>query len=407
MTGKIAYILSRFPKVSETFILREINTLEGKGWEIELYPLILEKEAVVHSEAKPWLEKLHYFPWLSMGILSANTRSFFHSPIGYIMLWGRMVLGNVSNPKFLVRSLLLFPKAIQMAEEMHNNGIQHIHAHYATYPTLAAWIIYNLTDIPYSVTVHAHDIYVTQTMLAKKLKASSFIIAISEFNRRFLRQHIGSEIEDKIKVVHCGIDSKIYALSTDYSVNWQFQLISIGSLQDYKGFPYLIEACALLVKRNIPIHCEIIGEGEKRNYLEKLINEHSLKNVVYLAGAKTQAEVAKALSKADCYVQPSIITKTGKMEGIPVAIMEALSSGLPVIASDISGISEIVRPGGTGYLVPEKSPSKLADALEFVFRHPQDAMRLVKNGQELVAEEFNLNKNIARVAHLFENFHDE
>jgi len=407
MAGKIAYILSRFPKISETFILREINALQNEGWEIELYPLILEKEKVVHIEAKPWLKTLHHFPWISGDVVRANLRYFFKSPFGYLKLWGKMVSGNSSNPKFLARALVIFPKALRMAEEMQRSGIQHIHAHFATHPALTAWLIHHLTGISYSVTVHAHDIYVSQTMLVEKMRAASFIVAISEFNREFLIKHVGTEIEEKIKVVHCGIDLETYKSRDEAPPHAKFELKSIGSLEDYKGMRYLIEACALLLEEKVPLRCEIIGRGKKRPQLERMIAKYHLEETVFLAGAKTQKEVAEALGKADCYVQPSIITDTGKMEGIPVSIMEALGSGLPVVASDISGIPELVRPDETGYLVPEKNPEVLADTLAYIFRHPQKAKDLAKKGRELVEEKYNLSKNSARVARLFEEFLDQ
>ena len=404
MPAKIAYILSRFPKISETFILREINTLEDQDWEISLYPLILEKQAVVHPEAKPWLEKLHYFPWISVDVARANIRTFWRAPFAYLKLWGRTMLGNGSNFKFLVRAFLIFPKAVRMAEEMQQGAIQHIHAHFATHPALTAWIINQLTGISYSVTTHAHDIYVTQTMLKEKMQAATFIITISEFNRIFLIKHIGKTIEEKINIIHCGIEPTFYAGTPSLPSDDVFYIKSIGSLQDYKGMRYLITACALLVEKGIPLHCEIIGEGEERSHLEALIKEKNLEKVVHLAGAKTQKEVARTLKSANCYVQPSVITKTGKMEGIPVSIMEALGSGLPVVASDISGISELVQSGKTGYLVPERVPEQLAETLAYIFQHPEEALKFAQNGQELVAQEYNLNKNSARVAFLFERF---
>jgi colanic acid/amylovoran biosynthesis glycosyltransferase len=122
---------------------------------------------------------------------------------------------------------------------------------------------------------------------------------------------------------------------------------------------------------------------------------------VTLLGARTQAEVAQILPQAHCYVQPSVITGTGKMEGIPVAIMEALSCALPVVASDISGIPELVRHGETGYLVPPADPLLLADAIEHVYRNPKEAERLGQAGRELVLREFTLNSSITRIAELF------
>ena len=407
MQGKVAYLLSRFPKISETFILREINALQEKGMEIELFPLILETQSVVHNEAKPWLEKLHHYPWLSADILWTNLRVFLQAPIRYVDTWGKMFFGNLSNPQFLVRAVLIFPKAVRMSVEMRKNNVRHVHAHFATHPALAAWIIHRIAGISYSVTVHAHDIYVSQTMLKTKMNSASFIIAISEFNRRFLNQHVGTQINEKIRVVHCGIDAAVYSgNASGLKEDGYFEIKSIGSLEPYKGARYLIEACALLVERNIPLRCEIIGQGILQSSLQELIRQYKLDEVVFLAGAKTQTQVANALAEADCYVQPSIITETGKMEGIPVAIMEALGSGLPVIASDISGISELVRAGETGYLVKEKNALDLANALEHVYKNMNEAQAFAKNGQELVVSDYDININAAQVAALFEQFID-
>jgi len=178
-------------------------------------------------------------------------------------------------------------------------------------------------------------------------------------------------------------------------------VISVGGLRDYKGMAYLVEASAILRDRGIPIQCSIIGEGEQRPALEALIQERQLEGIVKLAGPKTQTEVAGLLAAADCYVQPSIITPNGKMEGIPVAIMEALAVQLPVIASELSGIPELVIPGRTGYLVPQADPQALADAIEHVYRNPIEAKSYSENGRISVLNDFNLDKSADQLSSLF------
>jgi hypothetical protein len=180
---KIAYIMSRFPKLSETFILREMIALEQMGWDISLYPLIMQKEAVVHAEAQDWIKRARYSPWFSLPVLTANLRRFIKQPISYASLWFRTVVGNLPSPGFLSRAVVIFPKAVLMAEEMQAEGLTHIHVHWATHPALTAWIIHQLTGISYSITVHAHDIYVNRTMLEPKIRDAAFVVAISDFNR--------------------------------------------------------------------------------------------------------------------------------------------------------------------------------------------------------------------------------
>lgn len=401
MNGKIAYIMSRFPHLSETFILREMNELTRHGWDIALYPLILQTQSVVHAEAEQWISEACYVPFFSKAVFAANLQASF-PPQRYLRLWRQTLLENRHRPNFLLRSMALLPKAFQMAQLMQKEGITHIHAHYATHPALVAWLIHQMTGISYSITVHAHDIFVRTPMLSTKLRDAKFIAAISDFNREYLGHLIGSWVRDKTYIVHCGVTPTTYQARTRaLADNERFEIINVGSLQPYKGHSYLIQACKLLQKRGIAFRCRIIGGGEQRE-LNNLIVQAGLEDVVELMGPQPQHEVARLLPTAHCYVQPSIITPAGKMEGIPVAIMEAFASGLPVVATSLSGIPELVRPGETGYLVPPEDSVALANRLADVYSNPTRAHQLAQAGHALVQKEFELSSNVQRLATLFE-----
>jgi glycosyltransferase involved in cell wall biosynthesis len=163
----------------------------------------------------------------------------------------------------------------------------------------------------------------------------------------------------------------------------------------------LIQACALLKERGLPFRCRIIGGGEERHSLERQIASAGLAGQVELLGARPQEEVARLLSNAQAYVQPSVVTDRGKMEGIPVALMEALACQLPVVATQLSGVPELVRPGKTGYLVPPGDAGALAEALAGIYANPGEATMLAKAGRELVRKEFELQMNVERLAWLF------
>ncbi|MGZ6316936.1 MAG: glycosyltransferase [Anaerolineales bacterium] len=400
MPGKVAYVMSRFPHLPETFILREMMALEQLGWKVELYPLILQGQELVHPEARPWLERAHSTPWFSFGLAAANTHQAIMHPHRYFSLWARLVRGNFSSPKFLLRALLLFPRAVWMADAFLRDGIEHIHAHYATHPALVAWLIHALTGIPYSVTVHAHDIFVEKPMLATKLRDAAFIASISEFNRDYLVEALGPWVRQKISIVRCGIDPAYYG-QNEQPRNGRLEILSVGSLQPYKGFAFLIEACALLRDQGIPFRCRIVGGGDLRGTLEELIQNRGLIGSVELLGARTQDDVSRLLCTGNCYVQPSIVTSTGKMEGIPVAVMEAMISGLPVIASALSGLPELVKPGETGWLVPPGNSALLAEALAEIYARPAEARRRAALGRQWVQQEFNLETNVHKLAALF------
>ena len=403
MSNKIAYIVSRFPHLPETFILREMISLEQLGWQIELYPLIIQQQELIHHEAWPWLARAHKVPWFSFNILRSNIKQLFHHPGQYLSLFWRTLRENFSSPKFLARALMLFPRSVWMANHFKMTGITHIHAHYATHTALVAWLIHKLTGIPYSITVHAHDIFVEKPMLETKLQDSVFVSAISEFNRKYLTDLFGPWVEQKTQIVRCGIDPAYYG--SDVHMNpieyERLEIISVGSLQPYKGHIYLVKACAELQKRGIPFRCRIVGGGDLRGMLGRAIQEYQLDQVVELMGPRTQDDVSKLLRTANCYVQPSVITPSGKMEGIPVALMEAMASGIPVVATSISGVPELVRSGDTGWLVPPEDVEALAGALSQIYTDPKEAKKRACSGRNWVLDEFELSSNANRLSLLF------
>ena len=403
MTPKVAYIVSRFPHLPETFILREMNELAARGFQVELFPLVLQRQSLIHPEAAHWLDELHYVRLPSLNCIRANFHTLFRQPARYIGTFFQMLWFNLPSPKFLLRALFVFPVAVEMADEMRALGINHIHAHYATHPALAAWIIGRISGIPYSISVHAHDIFVNRTMLKQKLAGAVFIRAISQFNKTFLGDRYGAEVTRKIVVIHCGIHADRYTTEKKRTPP-DYRLISVGSLQPYKGHIHLIQACASLRDRGFSFHCRIVGGGELYDTLDGEIEQLALDNFVELTGPKTEDEVARLLGDSDCFVLPSVVTPSGKMEGIPVVLMEALAGGLPVIASDISGIPELVRNRESGLLVPAGDAAAIADQVVWMQTHPKEAEKMAAAGRKLVEKEFNIQTNTLDLANLFIQF---
>ncbi|MBA3468689.1 MAG: glycosyltransferase [Herpetosiphonaceae bacterium] len=401
MAQPIAYVMSRFPHLPETFILREMVEMERNGWSVRLYPLMIQEQTIIHAEAERWIPLARSSPFMSLGVLKANLQAIFQHPWRYMSIWGRTLAAHWRSPAELVRVLALLPKTVAMAQKMVSEGVVHVHAHYATYPAFAAWVIHHLTNLPYSITVHAHDIFVSQTMLGPKLRSAMAVVAISEYNREFLARHVGDWVRSKTHVIHCGISPANYVPRTlTQPTSPQFEIITIGSLQPYKGHPFLIQACALLRDQGLAFRCRIIGGGEDRALLEQLIAERQLQDCVELLGPQPEDAITRLLPSADCYVQPSIITESGKMEGIPVALMEAMACGLPVVATDLSGVPELVRPSQTGYLVPPADAPALAAALAQVANNLELARQHGAEGRRLVLDAFNLQTNVAELAQL-------
>ncbi len=398
----VAYTMSRFPKLTETFILIEMLELERQGLQVEIFPLIRERAPVQHADAQAMVERAHYCALFSRPTLDAQIYWLMRRPAGYVRAWWRAIRGNLSSPKFLSRALVVVPKAAYAARRMVELDVDHLHAHYATHPALFAYVVNMLTGIPYSFTVHAHDLYVERPMLREKIAAARFVVAISEFNRRMMIDLYGSIAEERVVVVHCGVDPALFRPRERSSRSDIFTVVCVASLAGYKGQRYLIDACARLRDRNVPFRCLLIGEGEDRPRLEAQIRDLNLEGHVVLMGALPRHRVSEVLQQVDVMALPSIMMPNGKMEGIPVALMEALAAEIPVVATDISGIPELVRDGETGLLVPERNAAALADALMRLYADPDLGRRLAAAGRELVVREFNLEPNVAQLRRLFE-----
>lgn len=404
--GQLGYVMSRFPHLPETFIFREMTAMERLGWHVNLYPLIRQRPSVVHEAALGWQDRARWLTLLSGGMVRANARAAGRSPHRYGRLWLTVLRENARCPGFLLRSIVIVPKAVLAAERMQGEGVTHVHAHYATHPALAAWVVQQVTGIPYSVTAHAHDIFTPGSMTATKLRGAAFVVAVSDYNVQHLAKVFGSDLADKTHVVHCGVDVERYRYSpatTRSGPSRPVQVLSIGSLQEYKGHAYLVRACALLGDR-LEFSCVIVGEGNERRRLERLVRSLGLESCVTLVGAMREDEVAEFLAHADCFVQPSVIAANGQMEGIPVALMEAMACGVPVVATALSGVPELVRDGVTGLLVPPRDPEALAEAVLAVSRHPLAAADRAAAGRQLVQEEFSLSRSAGQLDALIEGY---
>lgn len=397
---RIAYLMSRFPKISETFILYEILALEELGFEVEIFPLVREREQVQHREAARLAARAHDIRLVSRDVVRAQVHWLRRRPRRYLAAWAAALRGNVMSPRFLVRALAVVSLAATFAHRMEKSGVQHIHAHWATHPALAAYIASRLTGIPYSFTAHAHDIYVERPMLEEKIRRAAFVVTISEFNRRFLENLYGRVAADRLVVVHCGTDTSLFhPPAARASGPWT--IVCIASLQAQKGQSILVDACRRLVDEGIDLRCILIGEGETRAALEEQVRASGLVDRVELLGHQPRHRVVELLSTADVVAQPSIILPSGKMEGIPVALMEALAMERPVVATAISGVAELVEDDITGLLVAPQDPGQLADALRRLYRDPELGARLGRAGRRRVVDEFDLTRSARQLAARF------
>ena len=233
-----------------------------------------------------------------------------------------------------------------------------------------------------------------------------FAVTISNFNKGEMIKACGDGLRDKIHIIRCGIDSEVFLPAEQKNGKAPFRIICVASYEEVKGHKYLVDACRLLRERGIDFVCDLIGDGPVRGQVAKQIADANLQDKVIIHGSRKRQEVADMVRAADVKVLASVPTAEGKREGIPVVIMEAMASGLPVISSQLSGIPELVDNGRTGILVAPGDAEALAAALQKLCENPALRYSMGQAGREKVLREFNMKINVAALADLFAHHAD-
>lgn len=397
----VAYIMSRFPNLTETFVVYEIVSLERQGIRVEVFPLLRTPQDVVQPEAEDIIQRAHYHPFLSLRILAANLYFLKRSPANYFKTLWEILRGTWGSANFFIGAIGIFPKSVRFAYEMEQQGVTHVHAHFANHPTVAALIIHRLIGIPFSFTAHGHDIHVERRMLAHKIEASSFAVTISAYNKKLMLEECENMNPEKVRVIHCGTDLEVFAPRESSERDSRFTIICIGSLLEVKGHRYLVEACARLKVKGLDLLVHLVGQGSLLGVLKDQVNKAGLQENFRFNGPLPRPRVIELLAASDVIVQSSVHTARGAREGIPVSLMEGMASGLPVVASGISGIPELVENDVSGFLVPPRDSFALADALERLHGQPELRRKMGLAGRERVRRDFNLHRNAATLIEMF------
>lgn len=405
----VAYVMSRFPRLSETFVLFEMIALEDSGAKVELFPLIRERARVVHPEAQRYVERMHYETAGSPRVLVSNLWWLRNDARRYLSTWWAVVTGTRRSWNFLLGGVAAFPKVAHYARLMRDLDVDHVHCHFANHPALAGFVIKRLNGTPYSFTAHGSDLHVDQTMIAQKVAAAAFVVAVSEYNRSMIVELCGPDAPtDHVHVLHCGVDTQVFAPrdggpAGEGSGAGTLHVLSIGTLHEVKGQRYLLDACAALRDRGVDVTCVMVGDGPDRSMLEQRRGELGLDGVVELVGRRTREQIAEHVAAADVLVAPSVPTAGGKREGIPVVLMEGMSAGLPVVSSRLSGIPELVDDGVNGLLTEPFDSAAIADALQRLASDPELRRRLGRAARATVMADFDVAVNARALLDLVES----
>lgn len=400
---RVAYLLKRYPRLSETFILHEMLALEQRGVQLCVYSMLDPSESTVHPDIQRLAARVTYLPNLALANAGTFARSHFallrRAPRRYLRTLGR-ALSRADR----WASLRHFMRAGWLGMELERAGIRHLHAHFAHGPAATAQFTHLLTDMPYSFTGHAKDIYTTRPeRIAERMRDATFVVTCTGHNHDFLSHLVDAETATRLHRIYHGVDLVRFQPSphTPSAPPDLPMILAVGRLVEKKGLTHLVEACHLLQARGLSFRCCIVGSGPLKDELRAQIETLGLGEIVTLLGARTQVEVVDLYRQATLMALPCVVLENGDRDGIPNVLVEAMSMALPVVSTHVSGIPELVDHGRNGLLVPPRDTAALSEALATLLTDGDLRVRLGAEAHRTVTTHFDLARNVARLESLF------
>ncbi|MCX7748530.1 MAG: glycosyltransferase family 4 protein [Clostridia bacterium] len=384
---KIAYVTAETPYGRrETFILDEMTYLKECA-DIFIVPRKPPKD--IYNKSGEDLKK--YTLWLPL--VNAKMIINFLSKVFSKKFWSILIMlvkgtGNVKNT---LKNFIILPKCFYTAKNLKDQNVTHIHAHWGTTTSTMAFILSKLTDIPWSFTVHRSDIP-TNNMLKEKVKDATFCRTINREGRDEVIQIVGRELEDKVKVIHMGVKVEGAPDLKQSERKEIYKCCCPGRLTYKKGHKYLVEAAKILSDRGVKnFKILIIGDGPLESGIQELVDTLRVNDFIEMTGRKSHEELIDLYKNnlIDMVVLPSIIADDGDKEGIPVALMEPMSYGIPTVATKTGGIPELLEDGA-GALIEQKDSKAIADALELMFKDSDYRQTCALTGYKKVNTDFNI-----------------
>ncbi|MGK7954155.1 MAG: glycosyltransferase family 4 protein [Crocosphaera sp.] len=400
---KIAYLINQYPKISHSFIRREILALEALGIPITRFSIRSCLEPLVDEADQQELVKTNVL--LDVGILGlvvSLIKVALTRPIRWLEALKLTFKLGWNSEKGLLFYFAYLGEACTLIDRFSQLNISHFHAHFGTNSTTVLLLHHVLGGASYSFTVHGPEEFdkVEVIALPEKIKRAAFVVAISSYGKSQLYRWSNFKDWDKIKIVHCGVDDTFFSLPYK-PIKDKPCFVSVGRLSEQKGQYLLIEAVHKLVSQGYDFKLFLVGDGALREPIEEAINRLKLENIVEITGWANQEQVQNYILQSWTMVLPSFA------EGLPVVIMESLALGRPVISTYIAGIPELVKPEKSGWLVPAGSVEALVSTMKKALDTPISQLEIMgKTGAEMVKKEHDINQEAEKLKQLFTSIHD-
>jgi glycosyltransferase involved in cell wall biosynthesis len=400
----IAYIVKAWPRLSETFILNEIISLEQRGVPIRIFSVKERDPGPAHSkiaQVRGEVTYLAFWPnWKRT--VPANLRTLCRQPGRYLRVLLEAIKVNVIRHRRFAPPWHFF-EAAYLTDILFREPVDHLHAHFASTPALVAMYTHRLSGIPYTFTAHAKDIYVSDPVVFRaKLEEARAVVTCTAYNLSYLFAQYGPLCDQKVHCIYHGLDISQFKFNMSRKVDSDKPMIlSVARLVEKKGLGDLIAAADILRRRGRVFHVEIIGSGPQREILQAQAKRLGLADRVRLPGAQAHDVVCLAYQRASVFVLPSVIASNGDRDGIPNVLLEAMASGVPVVSTPISGIPELIESGLDGLLVPPNNPAALAEAIDKLLASQEMRESLARAARAKIESSFSLDASAERLLALF------
>jgi glycosyltransferase involved in cell wall biosynthesis len=396
----MAYLISRYPAISHTFILREIDMLRRLGFEIytaSINAVDRQPEQLTAQEQAEVANTFYVKPSGIWGVLKAHVKTIFTHPIWYAKgLKFALGLGKTDLHKILY-AFFYFVEAVMVGQWMRSNKVNHLHVHFGRAGATVGLIAKHTFPIEFSMTIHGPDEFynVDDNYLAQKILDAKFICCISNFARSQLMMLSQPSEWDKFEISPLGVDPEVFKLRDIVAPSDVFEILCVGRLVPVKGQFILLNAVRQLLAEGRRIKLRYIGDGPDRARLENMVADSQLNEHIIFEGAVNQDDILQFYQSAD------IFTIASFAEGVPVVLMEAMMMGIPCVTTHITGIPELIGQG-EGLLVAPSDEEGLAEAIRKLMDDENLYKQIAQAGHDSVMARYELSKNTERLAAIFE-----
>jgi len=400
MTMHIGYVVKRYPRYSETFIVNEILAHEAAGCEITIYALLPPEDTHFQEIISRVRAPVHYLPY------KTSKASELWDVINNDICGERMNYAAVENAGNLTAREAV--QGFTLARYIREHGVTHLHAHFATAATVVAKLAGDLSQTPYSLTAHAKDIFhqdVVGAELVAKFRTAKFVVTVSDFNVEYLTQRLGTNATESLFRVYNGLDLAEFPF-IEYGARAPL-IVAVGRLVEKKGFSDLISACALLKHEGVRFECQIVGTGPEEEALRAQIRGLNLADVVELAGPMPRSRVKELLTRAAVFAAPCVVGADGNRDGLPTVLIEAMASGTPCVSTDVTAIREVIRDRETGLLIDPGDVRALQARITDLLSHPGLCRNMALAARRVIERDFDIHRNTVELRGLFEPAADQ